>query len=61
MAVNPITILMFVNKPELFDENYRRFIVNRLSASGELPTAEVPIRLLVRSHKGYANPPKKWA
>ena len=52
VAVNPITILMFVNKPELFDENYRRFIVNRLSICGELPTAEVPIRLLVRSHKG---------
>jgi len=51
VAVNPITILMFVNKPELFDENYRRFIVNRLSISGELPTQEVPIKLLARSHK----------
>jgi hypothetical protein len=39
---------MFVNKPELFEENCRRFIVGRLREL--LPTAEVPIRLLVRSH-----------
>jgi GTP-binding protein len=49
VAVNPITILMFVNKPELFDGNYRRFIVGKLREL--LPTAEVPIRLLARSHK----------
>jgi GTP-binding protein len=50
IAVNPVTILMFVNKPELFEENYRRFILNRLQLM--LPIAEVPIRLLVRSHRG---------
>jgi GTP-binding protein len=49
IAVNPITILMFVNNPELFDENYRRFIVNRLRQL--LPIDEVPIRLLARSHR----------
>jgi GTP-binding protein len=49
VAVNPITILMFVNRPELFDENYRRFIAGKLREL--LPTAEVPIRLLARSHK----------
>jgi GTP-binding protein len=49
VAINPITILMFVNKPELFEENYRRFIVSRLQSM--LPTAEVPIRLLARSHR----------
>jgi GTP-binding protein len=49
VALNPVTILMFVNKPQLFNENYQRFIVGRL---GELlPTAEVPIRLLVRAHR----------
>ena len=48
VAVNPVTILMFVNRPELFEENYRRFIVNRLRSI--LPIDEVPIRLLVRSH-----------
>jgi GTP-binding protein len=49
VAVNPITILMFVNKPELFEENYRRFIVNRLRYI--LPIDEVPIRLLARTHR----------
>ncbi|MBN2183644.1 MAG: ribosome biogenesis GTPase Der [Sedimentisphaerales bacterium] len=49
VAVNPITILMFVNRPELFEENYRRFIVNRLREM--LPVDEVPIRLLARGHR----------
>jgi GTP-binding protein len=49
IAVNPISILMFVNSPELFEESYRRFIVNRLRDM--LPIAEVPIRLLARSHR----------
>lgn len=49
IAANPITILMFVNRPELFDENYRRFIINRLREL--LPIDEVPIRLLARSHR----------
>jgi len=49
IAVNPITILMFVNRPELFEENYRRFIVNRLRTM--LPIEEVPIRLLARKHR----------
>jgi len=49
IAVNPITILMFVNKPELFDEKYRRFIIGRLQEL--LPIDEVPIRLLARSHR----------
>jgi GTP-binding protein len=49
IAVNPVTILMFVNRPELFEENYRRYIINRLREL--LPIAEVPIRLLLRKHK----------
>jgi GTP-binding protein len=49
VAVNPITILMFVNKPELFEENYRRFIVNRLRYI--LPIDEVPIRLFARKRR----------
>lgn len=49
IAVNPVTIIMFVNKPELFDESYRRFISGRLREL--LPTSEVPIRLLARSHR----------
>jgi GTPase len=49
VAINPVTILMFVNKPELFDESYRRFVVARLSDL--LPIGEVPIRLFVRAHR----------
>jgi GTP-binding protein len=49
IAVNPVTILMFVNRPELFDENYRKFIVGRLREL--LPVDEVPIRILCRSHR----------
>ena len=49
IAVNPITVLMFVNAPELFEENYRRFIVNRLRSI--LPIDEVPIRLFTRKHR----------
>ncbi|OHB62699.1 MAG: ribosome biogenesis GTPase Der [Planctomycetes bacterium RBG_13_50_24] len=49
VSVNPVTILMFVNKPELFEENYRRFIVNRLRSI--LPIDEVPIKLFARKHR----------
>jgi len=49
IAVNPVTILMFVNNPDMFNDNYRRFIVNRLQSM--LPIEEVPIRLLARCHR----------
>ena len=49
IAVNPVTMLMFVNRPELFDENYLKFIVNRLRTM--LPIEEVPIRLFARKHR----------
>jgi GTP-binding protein len=49
VATRPITILMFVNKPELFEENYRRFIIGKLREL--LPMQEVPVRLLVRPHR----------
>ena len=49
IAVNPVTILMFVNRPELFEENYRRFIINRLREL--LAIDEVPIRLLTRPRR----------
>ncbi|MCP4258657.1 MAG: ribosome biogenesis GTPase Der [Planctomycetes bacterium] len=49
IAINPVTILMFVNKPDLFEENYLRFIVNRLRTM--LPVEEVPIKLLARPHR----------
>jgi len=49
VAVNPITILTFVNKPELFDPVYTRYLKNKLQEL--LPIAEVPIRLIVRAHR----------
>lgn len=54
IAVNPVTILMFVNKQELFEDNYRRTITNRLRSM--LPIEEVPIRLLVRPHRMDKSP-----
>jgi GTP-binding protein len=47
IAINPITIQLFVNNPKMFDENYRRFIIGRLRQL--LPVSEVPILLLIRS------------
>ena len=49
IAARPVTILMFVNRSELFEENYRRYIINRLREM--LPIDEVPIRLLLRKHR----------
>ncbi len=49
VAANPITIILFVNNPDLFDETYRRFLVNRMRTL--LPIAEVPINLLVRPRR----------
>lgn len=49
IAVNPVTILVFVNRPELFDSNYMRFIIGKLREL--LPIDEVPIRILARAHR----------
>jgi GTPase len=48
VAVNPPTIVMFVNNPDIFSEDYRRFIEHRLRE--ELPFPEVPLRLILRAH-----------
>jgi GTP-binding protein len=49
IATKPVTILLFVNDAELFDENYKRFLVGKLRDI--LSFAEVPIKLFVRSRK----------
>jgi GTP-binding protein len=46
VATNPVTIIVFVNKMELFDENFKRYLIGRLR--DHLGFAEVPVRLLVR-------------
>ncbi|MFM7807848.1 MAG: ribosome biogenesis GTPase Der [Planctomycetota bacterium] len=43
IGVNPPTIAMVVNKPELFEGRYERYFLNRLRE--ELPFSEVPIKL----------------
>jgi GTP-binding protein len=48
VANNPPTLMLFVNDPAKIDENYQRFLINRLRDL--LPFAEVPIRLLLRHH-----------
>jgi len=49
VAVNPVTILMFVNRPALFDDSYAKFIAGKLREL--LPIDEVPVRLLVRPRR----------
>jgi GTP-binding protein len=46
LAVHPPTIGVFVNNPDLFDQNYQRFLLNRFRDL--LPYPEVPIKLVIR-------------
>ena len=49
VAAHPPTLMLFVNDPVKIDDNYQRFLINRLRDL--LPFAEVPIRLLLRHHR----------
>ncbi len=49
VKTNPPTIVLVVNKPELFTPGYERFLLNRFREA--LPYPEVPIKILVRSRK----------
>ncbi|MBX3359728.1 MAG: ribosome biogenesis GTPase Der [Phycisphaeraceae bacterium] len=49
VAVQPPTIGLVVNKPELFKQEYERFLINRFR--DELPFGEVPIKLLIKGRK----------
>ena len=46
VSVSPPTIVLFVNRAEYIDENYRRFVTNRFREL--LPYGEVPIKIDVR-------------
>ncbi|QDU32130.1 GTPase Der [Poriferisphaera corsica] len=46
ISVNPPTIALNVNHPELFDNNYQRFMMNRLR--DVVPYSEVPIKFVIR-------------
>jgi GTPase len=48
VATNPPTIVLFVNNPDIFTQDYRRFIEHRFRE--ELAFPEVPIRVILRSH-----------
>ncbi len=49
VSVGPVTILLFVNRPDLFDDNWQRFAAGRLREY--LGIEEVPIRLLFRARR----------
>jgi GTP-binding protein len=49
VGISPPTVVLFVNRPELIRDEYRRFLLNRLRES--LPFSEIPIRLVIRSHR----------
>jgi GTP-binding protein len=47
VATHPPTVLLFVNEPALFDDNWRRYLLHELQA--QLPYAEVPVRIEFQS------------
>ncbi len=53
IAVCPPTIVIFVNNVEAFDQNYQRFIINRMREI--LPFQEIPLKLIIRQHHGNDN------
>jgi GTP-binding protein len=53
VSVHPVSLLLFVNRINLFDEAFRRYAVNRLGEM--LGLEEVPIRLLLRERKQRAS------
>jgi small GTP-binding protein len=48
-GVEPPTITMVVNHPEMFTSNYMRFLSNRFRE--QLPFTEVPMRIVVRARR----------
>lgn len=51
-SVEPPTIVVFVNDPELVSQSYSRFLINRMRE--RLPFDEVPIRLVIRGRREAA-------
>ena len=49
IAIAPPTVAMVVNKPELFEGQYERYLVNQLRE--QLPFSEVPIKLVFSERK----------
>jgi GTP-binding protein len=49
--IHPVTVVLFVNRPGLFGDDWRRFLANKLRDI--FPFKEVPIRLRFRERKSY--------
>lgn len=50
----PVTILLFVNRADLFTDNFQRYIINQFRDM--LPISEVPIRLVIRNRREQNKP-----
>jgi GTP-binding protein len=57
IAVQPPTIVMFVNNPSLIRRDYKRYLLNCLHNT--LPFEEVPIRLIFRPRRGEEDDRKR--
>lgn len=55
LGVLPPTFLLFVNNPDLFTDNYNRYIINQLRQELGLP--EIPLRLEFRKRQGKGKKP----
>jgi GTPase len=55
VAVNPPTIVLFTNGPELFDNTYQRFLVKTLRE--RLAFTDVPVKLYLRHKRRGEQPP----
>ncbi|MEM0984070.1 MAG: ribosome biogenesis GTPase Der [Planctomycetota bacterium] len=49
VKTNPPTLVLVVNRPELFNNTYQRYLMNRIRE--QFPFPEVPIRMVLRSRK----------
>ena len=49
VAVQPPTIVLVVNRPDLFTDDYERYMLNRIRE--RTPFVEVPVRLVIRERR----------
>ena len=49
VSIQPPTIVVFANNPDLVDQTYERYLVNRFREM--LPFSEIPIKLAVRARR----------
>jgi GTP-binding protein len=50
IRTNPVTLVVFVNKPALFDADYQRYLTSELRAL--TPWTEIPLKLVIRERRG---------